>query len=63
MINLHNQTEIVTHRPIMLAHRGGVIAPDAPENAQRAIELAAQQGYDLVELDICCSIQLIWRKQ
>ncbi|MEZ4620287.1 MAG: glycerophosphodiester phosphodiesterase family protein [Caldilineaceae bacterium] len=55
MINLHDQTDIAARRPIMIAHRGGVIAPDAPENSQRAIELAAQQGYDMVELDICCA--------
>lgn len=55
MINLHEPTSIAAHRPLLIAHRGGVIAPDAPENSARAIELAAQQGYDLVELDICCA--------
>jgi len=55
MINLHDRAAIAAHRPLMIAHRGGVIAPDAPENSARAIELAAQQGYDLVELDICCA--------
>lgn len=56
MINLHDRAEIAARRPVMIAHRGGVIAADAPENSQRAIELAAQQGYDLVELDICCAV-------
>lgn len=51
-INLHNAEEVGARRPLMIAHRGGVIAPDAPENSRRAIELAAQQGYDLVELDV-----------
>lgn len=55
MINLHNKAEIAARRPILIAHRGGVIAADAPENSARAIELAARQGYDLVELDICCA--------
>lgn len=55
MINLHDVKDSVARRPIMIAHRGGVIAPDAPENSQSAIELAAQQGYDMVELDICCA--------
>ncbi|MCB0111135.1 MAG: hypothetical protein KDE53_34675, partial [Caldilineaceae bacterium] len=55
MINLHDQIDIAAHRPIMIAHRGGVIAPDAPENSQNAIKLAAKQGYDMVELDICCA--------
>ena len=55
MINLHDSADIAARRPIMIAHRGGAVAPDAPENSQRAIELAAQQGYDMVELDICCA--------
>lgn len=55
MINLHDKTDIAARRPILIAHRGGVVAAGAPENSQRAIELAAQQGYDMVELDICCA--------
>lgn len=55
MIDIHSQTQVAAHRPLLIAHRGGVIAPDAPENSQRAIELAAQQGYAMVELDICCA--------
>lgn len=51
-INLHDGGEVAARRPLMIAHRGGVIAPDAPENSARAIELAAQQGYDMVELDV-----------
>lgn len=51
-INLHHVEEVAARRPLMIAHRGGVIAPDAPENSARAIELAAQQGYDMVELDV-----------
>ena len=52
LINLHNPNSIAAHRPIMIAHRGGVVAAGAPENSLRAIELAAQQGYDMVELDL-----------
>lgn len=55
MINLHDKTDISARRPILIAHRGGVVAAGAPENSQRALELAAQQGYDMVELDICCA--------
>lgn len=51
-INLHDIEEVAARRPLMIAHRGGVIAADAPENSARAIELAAQQGYDMVELDV-----------
>lgn len=52
LINLHDPSAIAAHRPIMIAHRGGVVAAGAPENSSRAIELAAQQGYDMVELDL-----------
>lgn len=55
MINLHDKADIATRRPLMIAHRGGVVAADAPENSERALGLAAQQGYDMVELDICCA--------
>ena len=55
MINLHDKTDIAARRPLLIAHRGGVVATGAPENSRRAIELAAQQGYDMVELDICCA--------
>ncbi|MEZ4711986.1 MAG: glycerophosphodiester phosphodiesterase family protein [Caldilineaceae bacterium] len=52
LINLHDPVSIAAHRPILIAHRGGVVAARAPENSLRAIELAAQQGYDMVELDL-----------
>lgn len=51
-INLHNAEEVKARRPLMIAHRGGVVAADAPENSVRAIEYAAQQGYDMLELDV-----------
>jgi glycerophosphoryl diester phosphodiesterase len=35
-----------------VAHRGGVIAANAPENSLAAIRLAALHGYDMVELDV-----------
>jgi glycerophosphoryl diester phosphodiesterase len=37
---------------VLVAHRGGVIAANAPENSLAAIELAAVHGYDMVELDV-----------
>ncbi len=40
------------HRPILIAHRGGVITPQSPECSLAAIRLAAQAGYSLVELDV-----------
>jgi hypothetical protein len=52
LINLHDPDAIHTRRPLLITHRGGVIAPDAPENSHNAIDLAAHQGYDMVELDV-----------
>lgn len=52
MINLRDFLSIKKRRPILIAHRGGVIAPDAPENSLAAIRLASQRGYDMVELDV-----------
>ena len=40
-------------RPILIiAHRGGVVTSDSPENSLAAIRIAAGDGYDLVELDV-----------
>ncbi len=52
IINLHDPASIRARRPLLVAHRGGVIAPDAPENSLAAIRLAAAHGYDMVELDV-----------
>ncbi|MEZ4869072.1 MAG: glycerophosphodiester phosphodiesterase family protein [Caldilineaceae bacterium] len=52
LIDLHDPAAIAARRPLMIAHRGGVVAPGAPENSRRALELAAEQGYDMVELDL-----------
>jgi glycerophosphoryl diester phosphodiesterase len=52
MINLRDPASIRARRPLLVAHRGGVITPDAPENSLAAIRLAAAHGYDMVELDV-----------
>ncbi|UCF26653.1 MAG: hypothetical protein JSW42_08270 [Chloroflexota bacterium] len=52
MLNLRDLQSINERKPILIAHRGGVIASDAPENSLEAIRLASQRGYDMVELDI-----------
>jgi glycerophosphoryl diester phosphodiesterase len=52
MINLRDPASIRARRPLLVAHRGGVITPDAPENTLAAIRLAATRGYDMVELDV-----------
>ena len=52
IINLRDKASIQARRPVLVAHRGGVIAPNAPENSLAAIQLAAVHGYDMVELDV-----------
>ena len=52
LINLHDMACIEARRPVLIAHRGGVIAANAPENSLGAIHLAAVHGYDMVELDV-----------
>jgi glycerophosphoryl diester phosphodiesterase len=51
MIDLSNADAVRAHRPFLIAHRGGVIAPNAPECSLGAIRLAAEHGYHMVELD------------
>lgn len=51
MIDLSDADAVRTHRPFLIAHRGGVIAPNAPECSLAAIRLAAEHGYHMVELD------------
>ena len=52
MIDLTNAEMVRVRRPILIAHRGGVITPTSPECTRAAIELAARQGYDMIELDV-----------
>jgi len=52
MINVRDFDAVHASRPFLVAHRGGVIAPDAPENSLRAIRLAAERGYAMAELDV-----------
>jgi hypothetical protein len=52
MINVRDTECVRALRPFLVAHRGGVITPDSPENSRRAIELAAQHGYAMVEVDV-----------
>jgi len=52
LINLNDRTQIEKRRPVLIAHRGGVVRDDSPECSLAAIRLAAEAGYALVELDI-----------
>jgi glycerophosphoryl diester phosphodiesterase len=52
LIDFRDSHSIKSQRPVLIAHRGGVITPQTPECSIAAIRLAKQQGYAMVELDI-----------
>lgn len=52
MITVRDIDGVRARRPFLVAHRGGVIAADAPENSLPAIRMAAAHGYAMVELDV-----------
>jgi len=52
MIDVRDVERVRGMRPFLVAHRGGVIGADSPENSLRAIALAAEHGYAMVELDV-----------
>jgi glycerophosphoryl diester phosphodiesterase len=51
-VDLYDSESYKHRTPILILHRGGVITPQSPECSLRAIYLAAQEGYEMVELDI-----------
>lgn len=51
-IDLYRPESIAAHSPVLIAHRGGVVEGDVPENSLRALQLASQRGYAMVEVDI-----------
>ena len=52
LIDFSDRKSVTEHRPIIVAHRGGVISKDSAECSLSAIRLASDQGYDMVELDV-----------
>ncbi len=52
IIQFSDAKAVGKRRPIIIAHRGGVVSPRSAECSLTAIHLAAEQGYDMVELDI-----------
>ena len=52
LIDFRDSHSIKSRKPILIAHRGGVITPQSPECSIAAIRLAKQQGYAMIELDI-----------
>ena len=52
LIDFRDSHSITSRKPVLIAHRGGVITTQSPECSIAAIRLAKQQGYAMVELDI-----------
>ena len=42
-------------QPVLIAHRGGVVTAESSENSAAAVRLAAERGFDMVEVDIQAS--------
>ncbi len=51
LIDVWDAAKVRARRPLLIAHRGGVVAPGAPECSQKAVEMPAAHRYDMVELD------------
>ena len=49
---LSDAKSLAERKPLVIAHRGGVVDEDSPECSETAIRRAALAGYDMVELDI-----------
>ena len=52
LIDLNDAAQVRERRPLLIAHRGGVITEKSPQCSLAAIELAAKSGYAMVELDV-----------
>ena len=52
MIDVRNASNVRARRPLLIAHRGGVVSARIPEGSLAAIREAARHGYDMVELDV-----------
>ncbi len=56
LIDLNDTAQVRERRPLLIVHRGGVITERSPECSLAAIELAAEFGYSMVELDVQSSL-------
>ncbi len=52
LIDFRDSHSLKNRKPVLIAHRGGVITAQSPECSIAAIRLAKQQDYAMVELDI-----------
>ncbi len=52
LIDVWDAAKVRARRPLLIAHRGGVVVPGTPECSQMAVKMAAVHRYDMVELDV-----------
>ena len=52
LIDVRDVAKVRLRRPLLIAHRGGVVTERIPECSLAAIREAARHGYDMVELDV-----------
>jgi glycerophosphoryl diester phosphodiesterase len=52
LIDVWDAEKVRARSPLLIAHRGGVVMPGAPECSRMAVKLAAKHCYDMVELDL-----------
>ena len=52
LIDVRDTAKVRARRPLLIAHRGGVVSDRIPECSTAAIREAARHGYDMVELDV-----------
>ena len=52
LVNLHDVESVRARRPLLIAHRGGVVGKGVPECSRAALDAAVIHGYDMVELDV-----------
>ncbi len=55
LIDVWDAAKVRARRPLLIAHRGGVVVRGTPECSQMAVKLAAAHRYDMVELDVMAS--------
>ncbi len=52
LTDVWDAAKVRSRRPLLIAHRGGVVVAGTPECSQMAVKLAAAHRYDMVELDV-----------
>jgi glycerophosphoryl diester phosphodiesterase len=52
LVDFRDTKAVKSQKPILIAHRGGVVTPESPECSLTSIRLAKEQNYTMVELDI-----------